>query len=146
MGSVERTNPPQSLAPIGSIPIFRLCPLDQRLVAGNLLTSHPSGKVTFRNLEKIRRAPTSEHIKSASDYSSPSGLVAGAQSGAVIAVEILVEQDVVFPVRIFLELLGTAIDGPLAVGIAEKDARQPAAKLFGYLEQGHVFSRTRGTF
>src|SRR5258707_8851899 len=71
----------------------------------DLLTSHPSGKVAFRNLEPIRRAPTSEQIKHASDYPSPPGLVTGSQSGTVIPVHILVEQNVVFPMRVFLKLL-----------------------------------------
>ena len=44
----------------------------------------------------------------------PARLVAGAEPGAVVAVEILVEQDVVAPVRIVLELLGAAVDRPPA--------------------------------
>src|SRR6185369_15220838 len=112
----------------------------------HLLTSHPSGKISFRSLEPIRRAPTSEHIKSASDDPSPSGLVAGSQSGAVVAVEIFEEQNIVFPVRVFLKLLGSSVDWTIPTGIAQEDARQPAGKLFCDLIQGHVFSRTSGTF
>ena len=43
----------------------------------------------------------------------PAGLVAGAQPRPVVAVEVLVEEDVVAPVRIGLELLRAAIDRPL---------------------------------
>ena len=48
----------------------------------------------------------------------PAGLVAGAQPGAVVAVEVLVEEDVVAPVGIGLELLRAAVDGPPAVLVA----------------------------
>src|SRR5882672_9898383 len=70
--------------------------------------------------------------------------MAGPKSGAVVRVEILVEQNVILPVRIFLELLGSAIDGTVAVLIAEKDARQPTRNLSCHLKQRHEVSRTRG--
>src|SRR5438445_12029607 len=65
---------------------------------------------------------------------------------AVVPMEIFVEQNIIFPVLIFLKLLGSAIDGPPTIGIAEENTRQPASELLCYLEQGHVFPRARGTF
>ena len=44
------------------------------------------------------------------DESGPARLVTGAQPGAVVAVEVLVEEDVVAPMRIGLELLAAAVD------------------------------------
>ena len=38
------------------------------------------------------------------DHSGPPGLVARAEARAVVAVEVLVEEEVVAPVRVFLEL------------------------------------------
>ena len=45
----------------------------------------------------------------------PAGLVAGAEAGAVVAVEVLVEQQQVAPVRVGLELLDAAVHRPAAV-------------------------------
>ena len=45
----------------------------------------------------------------------PTGLVRGAQAGAVVAVEVLVEQDVVPPVLVLLEDGGAAVDRAAAV-------------------------------
>ncbi len=67
-----------------------------------------------------------EQVQQRSDQAGPSGLVAGAEAGAVVAVEVLVEQDQVAPVRIVLELGRAAVDRPPAVGIAQERARQPA--------------------
>src|SRR6266536_1190104 len=50
--------------------------------------------------------------------SRPAGLMAGADSGPVIAVEVLVEQDEIFPVRIVLKFLHAAEHRPAAVGSA----------------------------
>ena len=41
--------------------------------------------------------------------------MAGAEAGAVVAVEVLVEQDVIAEVRIDLQPLGAAEDGPPAL-------------------------------
>src|SRR5258706_519223 len=49
--------------------------------------------------------------------------MAGADSRAVIAVEVLVKQNVIAEVRIALELLGPAEDWPGAVGLAQEQAR-----------------------
>jgi hypothetical protein len=46
----------------------------------------------------------------AGDDPGPAGLMAGTQAGPVVAVEVLVEQDEVAPVRVFLELLRAAIE------------------------------------
>src|SRR4029453_1759514 len=43
------------------------------------------------------------------DEPCPAGLVTGAQPGAVVGVEVLVEEDVIAPVGIGLELLAAAV-------------------------------------
>src|SRR5262245_4255905 len=63
----------------------------------------------------------------------PAGLVAGAEAGASLAVEVLVEEDEVLPVRIRLERLEAAVHRPASVGTAEEDRGQ-APRQFG----GHV--------
>ena len=56
------------------------------------------------------------------DEPGPAGLVAGAQPGAVVAVEVLVEQEWSRQCGIGLELLRAAVDGPPAVLVAQEDA------------------------
>ena len=58
----------------------------------------------------------------AGDDAGPSGLVTGAEAGAVVAVEVFVEPDVVSEIGIILEFFNSAKNGPAAVVIAEKDA------------------------
>jgi hypothetical protein len=43
-----------------------------------------------------------------SNKSGPAGLVAGAQPGTIVAMEVFIEEDVVAPVGIALELLGAS--------------------------------------
>src|SRR5713226_7147667 len=58
------------------------------------------------------------------DRARPACLVAGPEARPVVAVEVLVEEQHVAPVRIALELLGAAEDGPPAVGPDEEEAIQ----------------------
>ena len=55
--------------------------------------------------------------------------MAGAEAGARVAVEKLVEKDQVSPVRILLERLDLAVDGASAVLAAQEDAREPSGQV-----------------
>ena len=48
----------------------------------------------------------------------PAGLVAGPNARAVVAMEVLIEQQQITPVRILLELLRAAVDRPAAAAVA----------------------------
>ena len=48
------------------------------------------------------------------DESCPSCLMAGADARSIIAMEILIKEDVILPVRILLEFIRPAKDRPLA--------------------------------
>ena len=50
------------------------------------------------------------------------------EPGPVVAVEVLVEQDQVAPVRVVLEALRRAVDRPPAVLVAQEDRGEPAAR------------------
>src|SRR5690349_20032735 len=65
-------------------------------------------------LEELRGIQQAVQLDEFGHEPRPSGLMAGAEPGAVVAVEVLVEQNVVVPVRIGLELLGAAVDRPPA--------------------------------
>ncbi|HYX59139.1 MAG TPA: hypothetical protein VE888_09030, partial [Streptosporangiaceae bacterium] len=67
----------------------------------------------------------------------PAGLVGGTQPGSVVAVEVLVEQDQVTPVRVVLKEPGSAVDGALPVTVPQEGADQAAGQLLGHLEQRH---------
>src|SRR4029077_5852919 len=64
----------------------------------------------------------------------PAGLVTGAKTRSIVAVKVLIEQNVIVPMRIGLELLRPSIHGT-ATRISQKDPSQPIGDLLGYLEQ-----------
>src|SRR5215469_3582426 len=67
----------------------------------------------------------------------PSCLVTGADTGAIVAMEILVEQQMIPPVGIALKLFGTPEHRPPARRIAQKYPGQPVGDLARDLEQVH---------
>src|SRR5262249_50830402 len=60
---------------------------------------------------------------------------------AVVALEVLVEQDEVAPMRIVLELLRSTECRTLSSPVAKKDSGQPRRKLLRHFEQGHQPAR-----
>src|SRR5947209_5866795 len=85
-------------------------------------------------------------MHAAGDDSGPAGLVTGTESGTVIAVEVLVKQDEITPVRVLLKRSGSPIDRTLALLISQEDVGQPPRDLFGNLIEVHVPSGAGGTF
>src|SRR5262245_16523533 len=73
----------------------------------------------------------------AGDSASPSRLVTRAQPCAIVTMKIFVKQDVIAPMRIGLELLGSAIDWAPAIRIFQKDICKPPADLLSYLVERH---------
>src|SRR5258707_3296739 len=71
--------------------------------------------------------------------------MAGSQARAVVAVEVLEEQDVILPLGIGLELLRTSVHWPTAGFIPQEDPFQTIGYLPGYLEQVHQLARAGGT-
>jgi len=65
----------------------------------------------FAHLEELRSRACREHMHAPRHDAGPSGLMTRAQAGAVVAVKILVEQDEVAPMRVFLELLASPYTG-----------------------------------
>ena len=71
------------------------------------------------------------------DERGPARLMAGSDASAVVAVEVLVEQNQIAPVRIVLERLDAAEHRTPAILVAQEDARHPARELRGHLAEGH---------
>ncbi len=60
------------------------------------------------------------------DQSGPAGLMAGANAGPVVPMEIFVEEDMIAPVGVALEAVRGTEDGPPPAVIAQKDAYEAA--------------------
>ena len=71
------------------------------------------------------------------DEPCPAGLMAGPEPGTIVAVEVLIEQYVVAPVRVGLELLCAAVDGSPAVFVAGEYPGEPVGDLLAHLEKIH---------
>src|SRR5215212_2479360 len=74
------------------------------------------------------------------DDGGPAGLMTGADAGAVVAVEVLVKEDVVAPVRVCLHHLGRAEDRATAIGSALEDRNQAARDIIGNLVEGKMLA------
>jgi hypothetical protein len=74
----------------------------------------------------------------------PSGLMAGADACAVVAMEIFIEQQAVAPVGVALELLGSAEHRPPAGFIVQEDPSQSVGDFARDLEQVHRVARAGG--
>src|SRR5499433_3296829 len=88
------------------------------------------------NLQEMLGVDEAEELDARGHESRPACLVAGTQSGAVVTMKVLVEEEVVAPMGVGLELLGPPVDGPATAFIAQKDAREPLCDLTGHLEEG----------
>ena len=70
----------------------------------------------------LRAAAAADHVR---HDPRPPGLVRGAEPGAVVAVEVLVEEDVVLPVRVVLERVDPAVAGTSPVLADQEERDQP---------------------
>ncbi len=68
----------------------------------------------------------------------PSGLVAGAQAGSVVSMEIFIEKDQVTPVRIFPELRSASIYGAAPVLVLEEDPGKSLLDFLSHFEKRHL--------
>jgi L-rhamnose isomerase len=74
------------------------------------------------------------------DQAGPAGLMVGPQTRAVIAVEILVEQDIVAPVRVGLKFIYSAINRAASFAVLQKNASQAQGNQLADLPQRHLLS------
>src|SRR6516165_1830890 len=87
-----------------------------------------------------------EQIHQERHQSSPAGLVIRPDPCSVVTVEILVEQNVVEPMRIGLKLFCAAIYGPAPMLVTKEDLSQPLDDLLSHLEEVHEASGPGRTF
>src|SRR5712691_7400336 len=84
-------------------------------------------------------------IDQVGDETSPPGLVRGPETVAVIPMEILVELQVIAPVRILLPHTLLAVDGTSARRISRKDTNQAIGKAAGNIVWCHHAFLSGGT-
>lgn len=84
------------------------------------------GRGRLAEFEDLRRRRRREKVHDARDDASPAGLVTRAEPRAVVAVKVLIKQDQIAPMRIFLEFACAGINRPPTVRDTQEDAREPA--------------------
>src|SRR5574338_542653 len=95
----------------------------------------------LRNVQVLECLQASMQVEQAGDDSSPARLMTGAQTSPVVTVEVLIKQDVVLPVRVFLERPGTAVYRASTILVAQEDPAKTAIQFLGDFEQRHVRAR-----
>ena len=96
--------------------------------------------------QNVRSLPLPEQLDQIRYDTGPPGLMTRPDAGTVVAMKVLVEQDVVPPMRVRLEFFGAAVNRPAAVGIARESSGQPTRDLLGHFEQVHQFAGTGRAF
>src|SRR5262245_61987575 len=76
----------------------------------SLFLDHPLGEARLLRSQQVLSGGAAEEIEQDGDNAGPSGLVAGAEPGAVVSVEVFVEQNEIPPVLVILELRGASVD------------------------------------
>jgi len=85
-----------------------------------LFPHQPLGQTATLGVQPFLGIDAPEEIEEERDEPRPARLVAGPEARAVVAVEILVEQNEIAPVRVVLELRAAAVDGPSSLAVAEE--------------------------
>src|SRR5712692_2451203 len=99
----------------------------------------------FSSFEKLGRIQTTEELDQFGNKTGPAGLLARPQPSATVSVEVLVEQDVILPLRIGLEFFRTSVHRPAARLVAQENSSQPIGYFLCYFKQIHHFARAGRT-
>src|SRR5947199_769567 len=111
--------------------------LDHLLDSSQLLLDEAGPEPLLWRRERLFLADAREAVHEDGDDARPPGLMAGPETGSVISMEVLVEEDEVAPVRVLLELLGATVDRAAPAPVPEEDAGEPPRYLLGHLEERH---------
>jgi hypothetical protein len=94
----------------------------------------------FARIQEFFSLKAPRYLDQLRDHTSPSGLEASAKARTVIRVEILMEKDVILPLRIGLKFLHTPVNWPATGFASQEDTCQTIGDFASYLEQVHQFS------
>ena len=115
------------------------------MLARDLLAEQPLLQALLFGLEEGLGIDAAEQVEEDSDETRPPGLVAGPKSRAIVAVEVLVKEDEIAPVRIVLEFFRSSVDRASPLGIPQEDAGETTRDLLGHFKQRHLPAGARGT-
>jgi hypothetical protein len=94
----------------------------------------------LRGQQRVATLDATKKVQQPCNRAGPAGLVARPDACPVVAVEVLVEQDQVAPVRILLELRGAAVHRAAAFRVAQEDPGQARGNLPGHVEQRQIMA------
>src|SRR4051812_25210016 len=94
--------------------------------------------------EQVIRPEEAEHLNDPRHESGPPGLVARAEPGAVVTVEVLVEKEEILPVGIGLEPVRPSVHRATTLFVGNEDRHQPPSDLLGHVEEGAKAARAGG--
>jgi hypothetical protein len=89
----------------------------------------------FARIQEFFSLKAPRYLDQLRDHTSPSGLEASAKARTVIRVEVLMEKDLILPLRIGLKFLHTPVNWPTTGFVSQEDARQAIGDFASYLEQ-----------
>src|SRR5437773_10573652 len=101
-----------------------------RLATRRLLDFLEGGLVAA--FEELLGRDGCKYMHGAGDDARPSRLVARAEAGPVVAVEVFVEQEIVAPVRVRVTPARSPLYGRPALAVPQEDAGHPARDLPGH--------------
>src|SRR5690242_12439403 len=93
-------------------------------------------------LQDSLRVEAAEDIEQECDHSRPASLMTGSEARSIVAMEVLVEEKMVSPMGILLELLRAPVHRPAAARIPQERRGQPLFDFLGYLEECQVAAGT----
>src|SRR5215472_16895711 len=137
---------PAMAAALGALSSLRIREPCWRWSSTSVSNLRLSNSSHFAQLQNLFRSGGRKQVHGPGDDAGPTRLMARTEARSVITVEVFVKQDVIAPVRIFLEFLRSTIDWPPTIRASKKDAGQPSGDLLGHLVQSHAASRTGRTF
>src|SRR5436189_6464909 len=91
----------------------------------------------FKDLPGIKGA---EQLNGLGYQPCPACLMACAEAGTVVAVEVFIKENVIAPIGIALKFLGPAIDRSSSLFIAQEDTAQAIRDLLADFEEVHHLS------
>jgi len=89
----------------------------------------------FARIQEFFSLKAPRYLDQLRDHTSPSGLEASAKARTVIRVEVLMEKDLILPLRIGLKFLHTPVNWPATGFVSQEDACQAIGDFASYLEQ-----------
>src|SRR6266404_3117450 len=95
--------------------------------------------------QKPKKTPSpSPLVYQRSDQTAPACLVRSADACAVVSVKVLIEQNVVAPVRVVLKFLRPAVDRTSAFLVPREDSNQTIGYLSRHFGQSYLAARSIG--